>query len=256
MKILDPRPPLYNPRIHRLDRIEPRPFTMFLQILPSLLLHLLKRNDIFIEFEAQKGSPVLGPRCHCFGDDGEFWGNAAGDEAFGGVGEGGESVEEEAGVVEACFEGVDVVEEEDAIAVCFEEACKVRKVLGGSVPLMVSSSMVWGLTFTDLGAVSAAGGRAVAVAFVLRCNWGRGRRKDGAGGRKAKPRKGRARRSMAEVYSRWGNIKGTSFGESSNNLALGGGIGGFGGPRCSGKKERRHRASRGGIGGASSGQVK
>jgi hypothetical protein len=40
------------------------------------------------------------------------------------VGEGRESVEKEARVVEACFEGVDVVEEEDPIAVCFEEACK------------------------------------------------------------------------------------------------------------------------------------
>lgn len=124
MKILDPRPSLDNPRIHLLDRIEPRPVMIVLQILPRPLLHILQRNDVFIEFEAEEGSPVFGPRGHCFGDDGELGGDAAGNEASGRVGEGRESVEEEAWVVEACFEGVDVVEEQDPIAVCFEEACE------------------------------------------------------------------------------------------------------------------------------------
>jgi hypothetical protein len=112
------------------------------------------------------------------------------------MGDWGESVEEEAGVVEACFEGVDVVEEEDAIAICFEEAWELVEKVNGRAPLIVSSSMVSGLTLTDLEAVSAAGEGAVAVAFVLRCSWGRGRRKNGEPGRKPKPRKRRGRRSM------------------------------------------------------------
>jgi hypothetical protein len=127
MQILNPRPSLDDPRIHRLDRIKPRSLTVFLQILSRPFLHFLQRNDVFVEFEAQERSPVFRAGGHCFGDDGEVGGDAVGNEAFGGVGEGGESVEEEARVVEACFEGVDVVEEQDAIAVCFEEACESEK---------------------------------------------------------------------------------------------------------------------------------
>jgi len=35
--------------------------------------------------------------------------------------EGSEAVEDEAGVIEACFEGVYIVEKEDSIAIRFEE---------------------------------------------------------------------------------------------------------------------------------------
>lgn len=66
--------------------------------------------------------------------------NGSGNEAVGTMGEGGESVEEETGVVEGCFQGIYIVEEEDSVSVGVEEALKLVEICGrGEVPLIVSS---------------------------------------------------------------------------------------------------------------------
>ena len=95
---------------------------MFFQILPCSFLHFLQRNNILIEFKAKKSPSFFGPGGHRFWSDGKIRRNPTGDEVLGGMREGGEAVKEKAGVVEACFEGVYIVEKEETIAVRFEEA--------------------------------------------------------------------------------------------------------------------------------------
>ena len=121
MKILNPRPTLYNPRIHLFYWIEPRSFNLFLQILLCSFLHFLERNHIFIEFKAEKSPPFFRPGSHRFRNDGKIGRNPAGDEILRGMREGSEAVEEEAGVVKTGFEGEYIVEKEDSIAIRFEE---------------------------------------------------------------------------------------------------------------------------------------
>ena len=94
---------------------------MFLQILPCSFLHFLQRNNVVIEFKAEKSPPFFGPGGHRFRSDGKIRRNPSGDEVLRGMREGSEAVEDEAGVIEACFEGVYIVEKEDSIAIRFEE---------------------------------------------------------------------------------------------------------------------------------------
>ena len=75
--------------------------------------------------------------------------NGSGNEVFGTMRKGRESVEEETGVVKSCFQRIYIVEEEDSVSVGIEEALKLVEMIGrGEVPLIVSSWIDSGASLT------------------------------------------------------------------------------------------------------------